>query len=93
MINSFGCKDTEKVWRGVRTKKWNDEIANRALRKMIMINATGDIQDLTIPPSNHLHKLKGKMKEYWAISINDQWRIIFKWINNNATEVQIIDYH
>ncbi len=52
MIESFGCKHTEKVWKGVRTKKWSDDIANKALRKMIMINAAGDIQDLTIPPSN-----------------------------------------
>ncbi|UII26388.1 type II toxin-antitoxin system RelE/ParE family toxin [Fulvivirga maritima] len=93
MIESFGCKHTEKVWNGVWTKKWSDEVANNALRKMFMINAAGDIQDLKIPPSNRLHKLKGNMKEYWAISINDQWRIIFQWSNTNAYDVQIIDYH
>jgi len=93
MIERFGCKHTEKVWQGIRTKKWSDEIANNALRKMTMINAAGDIKDLKIPPSNRLHKLKGNRKEYWAISINDQWRIIFMWENTNAHDVQIIDYH
>ncbi|MDW3211212.1 MAG: type II toxin-antitoxin system RelE/ParE family toxin [Reichenbachiella sp.] len=93
MIESFGCKHTEKVWNGVRTKKWSIEIANKALRKLIMISAAGDIQDMKIPPSNRLHKLKGNLSEYWAISINDQWRFIFKWVNSNAQDVQIIDYH
>lgn len=92
MIESFGCKYSEKVWKGIRTKKWTDDIANRALRKMIMISAAGDIQDLKVPPSNRLHKLKGNLSEYWAISINDQWRVIFRWKNRNAQDVQIIDY-
>jgi toxin HigB-1 len=49
--------------------------------------------DLIIPPSNRLEKLKGNLKEYYSIRINDQWRIIFKWNNGNAYEVEIIDYH
>ncbi|MEM6816840.1 MAG: type II toxin-antitoxin system RelE/ParE family toxin [Bacteroidota bacterium] len=93
MIVSFGCKHTEKVWKGIKTKKWSIEISNNALRKLFMINAAGDTQDLKIPPSNRLHKLKGNQKGYWSISINDQWRIIFKWKSGNACEVQIIDYH
>jgi len=78
---------------GIRTKKWSDEIANHALRKMTMVTAAGDIRDLQIPPSNRLHKLKGRMKEYWAIRINDQWRVMFKWLDTNAYDVQIIDYY
>ena len=93
MIESFGCKHTEKVWKGIKTKKWSVEIANNALRKLFMVNAAGDIQDLKIPPSNRLHRLKGNMKEHWSISVNDQWRIIFKWKSGNAFEAQIIDYH
>lgn len=93
MIESFGCKHTEKVWKGEKTRKWSEEIANRGLRKLIMISAAGDINDLKIPPSNRLHKLKGNLNEYWAISINAQWRVVFKWINKNAKDVQIIDYH
>ena len=93
MIESFGCKHTEKVWHGTPTRKWSNDIANKALRKMFMINAAGDIQDLKIPPSNRLHKLQGNLKGFWSISVNDQWRVIFKWENNNAQELQIIDYH
>ncbi|MFY0689197.1 MAG: type II toxin-antitoxin system RelE/ParE family toxin [Cyclobacteriaceae bacterium] len=93
MIESFGCKYTEKVWKAERTKKWSDEVVNRALRKMFMLNAATDIKDLMIPPSNKLHKLRGNFKDYWSVSINVQWRLIFKWEGNNAHEVQVIDYH
>jgi proteic killer suppression protein len=58
-----------------------------------MLNSSQDIVDLRIPPSNRLEKLKGNLKDYYSIRINNQYRIIFKWINSNAEEVQIIDYH
>lgn len=58
-----------------------------------MINNAQDINDLRIPPSNKLEKLKGKYKDFWSIRINKQWRIIFQWKENDAYEVQIIDYH
>lgn len=93
MIRSFGCKHTKNVWLGEPSKKWSDEVANRALRKLTMLNAATDIQDLKIPPSNRLHKLKGNLKDYWPISVNNQWRIIFIWADKNAFEIQIIDYH
>jgi proteic killer suppression protein len=58
-----------------------------------MINSSQNIQDLMTPPSNKLEKKKGDLKDYYSIWINDQWRIIFKWNNGNASEVEIIDYH
>ena len=58
-----------------------------------MLNNSQNIVDLKIPPSNKLEKLKGTLREYHSIRINDQWRIIFKWNNGNASEVEIIDYH
>lgn len=58
-----------------------------------MINNSQTLLDLTIPPSNKLDKKKGNLKEYYSIRINDQWRIIFKWDNGNASDVEIIDYH
>jgi len=51
------------------------------------------LPDLTIPPSNKLERIKGDLKDYYSIRINDQWRIIFKWSDGNASEVEIIDYH
>lgn len=93
MIETFGCKYTEKVWDGEKTNKWSSEVVNASLRKLFMIHASDEIRDLIIPPSNRLHKLKGDMKGYWAIRVNAQWRIIFKWKGNNAFDVQIVDYH
>ena len=66
---------------------------NIALRKLFMVNAANNIKDLMIPPSNRLHKLQGDMSEYWSISVNMQWRIIFKWEEGDASDVQLVDYH
>ncbi|MBR9831344.1 plasmid maintenance system killer family protein [bacterium] len=93
MILSFGSKETEKIWNGERVKKLPLEIQNIGRRKLRMLNNSQDIKDLRVPPSNRLEKKKGNLKEYYAIRINDQWRIIFKWNNGNASDVEIIDYH
>ncbi|MFT6166533.1 MAG: proteic killer suppression protein [Vicingaceae bacterium] len=93
MILSFGSKETEKIWSGERVKKLPLEIQNIGRRKLRMLNNSQDIKDLRVPPSNRLEKKKGNLKEYCAIRINDQWRIIFKWNNGNASDVEIIDYH
>lgn len=93
MIKSFGNKPTEKIYQGERVAKLPLEIQRIGLRKLIMLDQSQDIKDLTIPPSNRLEKLKGDMKAYYSIRINDQWRIVFKWIDNNAFDVEIIDYH
>ncbi|MEO1518026.1 MAG: type II toxin-antitoxin system RelE/ParE family toxin [Bacteroidota bacterium] len=93
MITSFGNKETEKVWRGEFSRKLPVEIQQVARRKLRMINSSQDIDDLRIPPSNRLEKLKGQLQEYHSIRINRQWRIIFIWEEPNAHEVAIIDYH
>ena len=93
MIKSFGDKQTEKIYQGERVVKLPLEIQRIGLRKLIMLDQSQDMKDLTIPPSNRLEKLKGSMKAYHSIRINDQWRIVFKWIDNNAFDVEIIDYH
>lgn len=93
MIKSFGNKETEKVWSGTRSRKLPNEIQQIGRRKLRMLNNSQDIQDLKIPASNRLEKLGGKLKAYHSIRINNQWRIMFKWKNGNAFEVEIIDYH
>lgn len=93
MINSFGNKETRKIWDGERVKGLPFEIQEIGRRKLRMINNSQTISDLLIPPSNRLEKLKGNFKEFYSIRINDQWRIAFKWKEGNATDVQIIDYH
>jgi proteic killer suppression protein len=93
MIVSFGDKDTQKIWEGVRVKSLSTEIQEIARRKLRMLNNSVDVNDLMIPPSNRLEKLKGNLKNYYSIRINNQWRVIFKWNNGNSSEVSIIDYH
>ncbi|MCW3101763.1 MAG: plasmid maintenance system killer family protein [Bacteroidetes bacterium] len=93
MIVSFGDKDTQKIWEGERVRGRSIEIQEVARRKLRMLNNSQNLADLQIPPSNRLEKLKGNYKEFYSIRINNQWRVIFKWNNGNATEVEIIDYH
>jgi proteic killer suppression protein len=93
MIRSFGSKETESIWNGVRVRKLPLDIQSIGRRKLRMLNNSQDIQDLRIPPSNRLEKLSGNLKDFYSIRINKQWRIIFKWSNGNAYEVRIIDYH
>ena len=93
MIKSFGDKESEKIWNGSRSKKLPNEIQDVARRKFRMINNAQDVNDLRIRPANRLEKLKGDLQEYFSIRINNQWRIIFKWINNDAYELTIVDYH
>ena len=93
MIQSFGSKETEKIWDGVRSSKFPPEVQKIGRRKLRMINSSIDLNDLRIPPSNRLEKLGGKLKDFYSIRINDQWRIIFKWKADHSYEVKIIDYH
>ena len=93
MIVSFGSKETEKVWLGTRVSKWPLEIQSIGRRKLRMLHNSQSIGDLKVPPSNRLEKLTGQFINFYSIRINDQWRIIFKWENARASQVEIIDYH
>lgn len=93
MVVSFGNADTEKIWSGEYVKGLPKEIQEIGRRKLRMLNNSINLADLRIPPSNRLEKLSGKLKEFYSIRINDQWRIIFKWNSGNAFAVEILDYH
>lgn len=93
MIISFGDRETKRIWEGERVKGFSTEIQEIARRKLRMLNNSQDLNDLMIPPSNRLEKLKGNLKDFYSIRINNQWRIIFKWNNGNAEQVEVIDYH
>ncbi len=93
MIQSFGNKETEKIWKGAGTNSFPESIQEIARRKLRMLNNSFNIKDLTLPPSNKLEKLKGEWKQYYSIRINSQWRIRFKWIKDHSYDVEIIDYH
>jgi len=93
MIISFGNKDTESIWKGNRIKNMPEDIQSIGRRKLRMLNNSQTINDLRIPPSNRLEKLVGNLDGFYSIRINNQWRIIFKWIEGQSEEVKIIDYH
>lgn len=93
MIKNFKCKETEKIFNRNKSKKLPTNIQKTALRKLTMIHAAVLISDLKIPPANHLEQLKGNRKNQHSIRINKQWRICFKWKQNNAYDVEITDYH
>jgi len=93
MIQSFKSRETEKIWNGIRSKKLPNDVQEVARRKLRMINNSHIINDLRVPPANQLEKLSGNLQGFYSIRINKRWRIIFKWENGNAHEVQIVDYH
>ena len=96
MITSFGDKATEDIYHGISSKEARKvpvQIWRVAARKLDMVNVAHALQDLRVPPGNRLEALKGNFKGFHSIRINDQYRVIFKWMNNNADNVRILDYH
>ena len=92
MIKSFKCKDTKSLFEQVRVLRFQ-AIQHSARSKLRLLNRVASLKDLAVIPSLRLEKLKGDRIGQWSIRINDQWRIIFKCENNQAYQVQIIDYH
>ena len=93
MIKAFADKRTEQIFSGIRVKKLDITLQKQALRRLRYIDAAESIEDLRIPPSNKLEKKEGDLKDFYAIGVNTQWRIIFKWDDGDAVDVQLVDYH
>lgn len=93
MIRSFGDKETKQIYNQECSKKLPAEIQERALIKLMLIDAAESVSDLKAPPSNRLEKLKGDLENHWSIRINDQWRVILLFEDGNAYNVKITDYH
>ena len=97
MIRSFADDATRDVYDGINSKRarkrLDPKLFSIAHRKLDMIDASVDLVDLKIPPSNHLEVLKGDLKGMHSIRINDKYRIIFRWTMQGAEDVKIIDYH
>ena len=92
MIESFRCRETERLWHTGRSRRFGN-IAAVAVRKLDMINAARKIDDLKWPPGNRLEALKGDRKGRHSIRINDQWRVCFVCTGADARDVEIVDYH
>lgn len=93
MIKSFASRETEKVFNREPARKLPRDIQPRALMRLMQIDAAVRIDDLRLPPSNHLEALKHDRKGQWSIRINDQWRICFRFESGDAFDVEIVDYH
>ena len=95
LIKSFGCKITEKYFHlGVISKGVGWQSVKKIVgRKLDMIDAASRLDDLRVPPNNRLEALKGDLSGKYSIRVNNQWRIIFEWRENEAYAVEVIDYH
>ena len=92
MIRTFGDKQTEALFRDEVVLQFQSFVRT-AKRKLEAINAASRLEDLKVPPANRLEKLSGNLKDFYSIRINDQWRVIFKWVDGEARDVRIVDYH
>ena len=96
MIVSFNHRATSDMFHGISSRHSRSlptQIQEPALYKLDILNAAQSLKDLRSPPGNRLEALKGDLSGFHSIRINAQWRIIFRWIDGNAYDVQIVDYH
>ncbi len=93
MIKSFADKRTQELYLKGKAKRFPSDIAPRAARKLEYIDLAERLDDLKVPPGNRLHLLSGNRKGQHAISINDQWRICFRFADGDAYDVEVCDYH
>ena len=93
MIKSFADKHTRDIFLTGKSKRFHPELARKAVRRLEYVGLAISLSDLRVPPSNRLHALRGDRKGQYSISINDQWRICFRFENDNAYDVEITDYH
>jgi proteic killer suppression protein len=93
MIRSIKDRETEKIFRRQRSARLPMEIQQVAYRKLRMLHNAHSLADLRIPPANRLEKLVGERAGQYSIRINDRWRICFEWYEEDAHEVEIVDYH
>jgi len=96
MIRSISGKSTQDIYDGVNSRqarKIPRELHDKAVRLLDQIDAAPSLEFLRTPPSNRLEKLWGNLEGFWSLRINDQYRIIFRWVSDDAFDVEIIDYH
>ena len=93
MIRNFADKEAERIWSGTPSRRLPMDMQSVARRKLRMLGNACVLEDLRIPPANRLEALKGNRKGQYSIRITDQWRLCFKWLDCDAHDVEIVDYH
>jgi len=96
VIESFGNRLAEDLFDDKRSnvvRRFPTELVRTARRKLLYLHDAAELQDLRVPPGNRLEALKGELSGFYSIRINDQWRVVFRWKDGNAYDVQILDYH
>ena len=96
MIVSFGDRATEDLYHNrptSRARRFPQDVVGLALVQLDMLNGAAAVLDLRSPPGNRLEALKGDLKGFHSIRVNDQWRLVFRWEGNNALDVSLMDYH
>ena len=93
MIKSFGDRDTQRLFGREAVRRCPSTLRRTILRKLVVVDAAEALEDLRSPPGNRLEKLKGDRAGQHSIRINDQWRICFRWVDGDAYEVELVDYH
>jgi toxin HigB-1 len=93
MIQTFADRETQQFFVTGKSKRLPPDLARRALRRLEYVDLATELSDLKMPPSNRLHALKGDREGQFSISINDQWRICFRFMDGDAYDVEITDYH
>lgn len=93
MIKTFADRETQQLFVTGDSKRLPPDLMKRALRRLEYVDLASDLSDLKVPPSNRLHALRGDREGQFAISINDQWRICFRFVAGDAYDVEITDYH
>ena len=93
MIKSFADRRTQELFIRGKNKSFPPDVAKRTARKLEYIHLASRLEDLRVPPGNRLHALKGDRKGQYAIAINDQWRICFRFSDGDAYDVEVCDYH
>jgi toxin HigB-1 len=96
VIESFANALAEDLFedrKSKATRSFPPELHRAARRKLLYLHDAGDLTDLKVPPGNRLESLKGHLKGFHSIRINDQWRVVFRWGGGNAFDVQVVDYH
>jgi len=93
MIKTFADRHTQEFYQKGKSKRFSPEINKRAIRKLEYVDLATGLDDLKVPPSNRLHELERERQGQYSISVNDQWRICFRFVNGDAYDIELTDYH